>query len=609
MRVSLIDPSADVLPYDHALAAALARRGVDVELATSRFVHGPAPAADGYEVSESFYRLATRLGARRSRLRRALKLAEHVPDSLRLRRRAAGSDLIHWQWMWLEALSLRTLSRERPQVMTMHNVIRRGRSGRRLADRMDAVIVHTRQGAELLGGGPRVHVIPHGAFEHLTRQPDERPLPPELAAVDKPVVLFFGVVRPYKGADVLVEAFRSISDAELWVVGRPLGVTLDAPANVRLVPRYVSDAELPAFFRRADLLVLPHRTVDVSGVLFAGLAFGKPMLLSDVGRLSRAGRGARRGPARCTRRPGRSLRRHPRAVERSRRARAARRARPRGGGRAVLLGHHRGTDRRGLRRGAGRMRAVFMGKNKRSAARALDWLVDQGVEVVAVVAREPDRFTRDEQRVDLVAERHGLPLVEDTELYAHPPQDVDVVISFLFWKLIREPLISLGRIGCLNFHPAPLPDFRGLGGYNVAVLEGLDEWGVSCHFVDEHFDTGALVGVERFAIDPATETAFSLDLKSQERLLGLFQSVMSRVLAGEELPRRPQGDGRYVSYEEFEQLKVIRPGDDVERKLRAFWYPPHPGALAEVAGRRLTLVDERILADVADAYRDAGRLP
>ena len=45
----------------------------------------------------------------------------------------------------------------------------------------------------------------------------------------------------------------------------------------------MSDAELPAFFRRADLLVLPHRSVDVSGVLFAGLAFGKPMVLRDVG--------------------------------------------------------------------------------------------------------------------------------------------------------------------------------------------------------------------------------------------------------------------------------------------------------------------------------------
>ena len=286
MRVQLIDPSADVLPYDHALAAALARRGTQVELVRSRFVHGPAPAPDGYEVSESFYRQATWLGAGRPRLRRALKAAEHVPGMLGVRRRAGAADLQHWQWLWLEAVSARLLPRGRPQVLTMHNVIRRGRSGRRLAERMDATIVHTRHGAELLGGGSRVHVIPHGAFEHLTRQPDERPLPPELAAVDGPVVLCFGVVRPYKGVDVLVEAFRSVEGAELWVVGRPLGVSLDpqrAPASVRFVPRYVSDAELPAFFRRADLLVLPHLTVDVSGVLFAGLAFGKPMVLSDVG--------------------------------------------------------------------------------------------------------------------------------------------------------------------------------------------------------------------------------------------------------------------------------------------------------------------------------------
>ena len=286
MRVQLIDPSADVLPYDHALAAALARHGTQVELVTSRFVHGPAPAPDGYEVSESFYRLATRYGARRARLRRALKAAEHLPGTLRLRRRAGGADLQHWQWLWLEAVSSRLLSPGRPQVLTMHNVIRRERSGRRLAERMDATIVHTRHGAELLGAGPRVHVIPHGAFEHLTRQPDERPLPAELAAIEGPVVLCFGVVRPYKGVDVLIEAFRSVARAELWVVGRPLGVSLEAlraPASVRFVPRYVTDAELPAFFRRADVLVLPHRTVDVSGVLFAGLAFGKPMVLSAVG--------------------------------------------------------------------------------------------------------------------------------------------------------------------------------------------------------------------------------------------------------------------------------------------------------------------------------------
>ena len=289
VRVHLIDPSGDVLPYDHALAAALARRGVDVELITSRFVHGPPPAPVGYGVTESFYRLATRLGERAPRRRRAVKLAEHVPDMLRYRRRAGEADVRHFQWLPVERIDAHLLPAARPRVLTMHNVIRREALDLRLARRMDAVIVHTRHGAELLGGGERVHVIPHGAFEHLTRRRDERPLPPELAAVEGPVVLYFGVVRPYKGVDVLVEAFEQVEGAELWVVGRPLGVSVERlrrlapPGRVRFVERYVSDAELPAYFRRADLLVLPHLNVDVSGVLFAGLAFGKAMLMSDVG--------------------------------------------------------------------------------------------------------------------------------------------------------------------------------------------------------------------------------------------------------------------------------------------------------------------------------------
>ena len=289
MRVHLIDPSGDVLPYDHALAAALARRGLDVELVTSRFVHGPPPAPVGYGVTESFYRLATRLGDRAPRRRRAVKLAEHVPDMLRYRRRADSADVRHFQWLPIERIDAYLLPAARPRVLTMHNVIRREAVDVRLADRMDAVIVHTRHGAELLGGGERVHVIPHGAFEHLTHQRNEEPLPAELAAVEGPVVLCFGVIRPYKGVDVVVEAFQEIEGAELWVVGRPLEVSMERlrrlapPGRVRFVDRYVSDAELPAYFRRADLLVLPHRSVDMSGVLFAGLAFGKAMVMSDVG--------------------------------------------------------------------------------------------------------------------------------------------------------------------------------------------------------------------------------------------------------------------------------------------------------------------------------------
>jgi methionyl-tRNA formyltransferase len=127
--------------------------------------------------------------------------------------------------------------------------------------------------------------------------------------------------------------------------------------------------------------------------------------------------------------------------------------------------------------------------------------------------------------------------------------------------------------------------------------------------VDEQFDTGDLVEVERFPIDPDAHTAFSLDIETGQHLVGLFGRVIDRALAGDDLPREPQGEGRYISAGDLEHLRVVRPGDDLERKLRAFWYPPYPGAVMEVGGRRLTLVDDALLAEVGDVYRDTGRLP
>lgn len=264
------------------------------------------------------------------------------------------------------------------------------------------------------------------------------------------------------------------------------------------------------------------------------------------------------------------------------------------------------------------MRCVYMGKHKRSVVDGLDHLVATGWEVVAVVAPPPSDNAAPGQRLDLAAERHELPLVSDEDLYAeieHPSDAsldltrVDAVFSFLFWKRIRKPLIDLGSVGCLNFHPAPLPDMRGIGGYNVAILEDWPEWGVSAHFVDERFDTGDLVRVDRFTIDREHETALSLDVRSQQRLLELFRWTADRLAAGDELPRTPQGEGRYVTREEFEALRAVRPDDPselTERRIRAFWYPPYDGATIELNGKRITLLDSAVLTQLAKVYRDAG---
>ncbi len=299
MRVYVVDPPAFTPPYDHALCAALARAGAgEVELVTSRFAYGAVPEPDGYAVHTPFYRGLP--GAPGSWLRRLAKAAAHAPGMLALRRRvAAAPGIVHFQWLDLPWLDPWLLPRG-PVVLTAHDLLpREPRLGqtaaqRRLLGAVDAVIVHSGAGrAALVEGlgldGRRVHVVPHGAFNHLAELPVE-PLPSELTDTSAPVVLFFGLLRPYKGVQTLLEAWQGIAGAELWVVGRPMmdlaPLRALAPRSVRFLPRYVSDGELAALFRRADLAVLPYvpsARFDQSGVLATALAFGTPLVASDVG--------------------------------------------------------------------------------------------------------------------------------------------------------------------------------------------------------------------------------------------------------------------------------------------------------------------------------------
>jgi glycosyltransferase involved in cell wall biosynthesis len=304
MKVQLVDPSAFTPPYDRALAAALARTGADVELLTTRFLYGPVPPAEGYRVEELFYRRSAGRGLDAA-ARLPFKAAEHLPDMLRFRR-AVDADVLHYQWLSIPPLDVHLLPPWRPRLMTAHYILpprpsrRQVRSAHRVFGAMDAVVAHSEHGAARLrdevGLDPgRVRVIPHGSFDYLTRLPAEKPLPAELEGAEGPVILSFGLLRPYKGIENLLEAYRRMAVAvpappELWIVGNPRmdveplrQLAEQAPGRVRFLTRFVDDAEIPAIFRRADLLVLPYLDAEHSGVLYTGLAFGKPMILSAVG--------------------------------------------------------------------------------------------------------------------------------------------------------------------------------------------------------------------------------------------------------------------------------------------------------------------------------------
>jgi glycosyltransferase involved in cell wall biosynthesis len=305
MKVQLVDPSAFTPPYDRALAEALARAGAEVELLTTRFLYGPVPPAEGYRVDERFYRRSAARGLN-APARLPFKAIEHVPDMLRFRR-AVDADVVHYQWLTIPPLDIRLLPPQRPRVMTAHYILppqpsrRQVRSARRVFGRMDAVVAHSEHGAARLrdevGLAPaKVRVIPHGAFDYLTKLPEEKPLPAELEGAEGTVILSFGLLRPYKGIENLIEAYGQIAkkaggdDTELWIVGNPRmdvaplqQLAGQAGGRVRFVTRFVDDAEIPAIFRRADLVVLPYLDAEHSGVLYTGLAFGKPLVLSAVG--------------------------------------------------------------------------------------------------------------------------------------------------------------------------------------------------------------------------------------------------------------------------------------------------------------------------------------
>ena len=285
LRVVLANPPAFSPDYDDELARALAARGADVELVTSRFRHGERPAPGGYRRSEIFYPLSSRL-FRRSRLRLPLKVLEHPVGLARLWSRRP--DVVHVQWLAVPELDRYLLRLRAPSVFTAHDPLPR-RAGRnrarwlQLLRRFDRVITHSRRGrdtvAELGVDETRLRVIPHAVH---------RSDPPR--ADDGRTLLCFGLIRPYKGLGDAVEVVQRVPGARLLVAGDPLEPVerYRRAAGDRAEWRlgYLPRAEVDRAYGDATLALFPYRPeLDQSGALLRSLGAGVPAVAYDVGGL------------------------------------------------------------------------------------------------------------------------------------------------------------------------------------------------------------------------------------------------------------------------------------------------------------------------------------
>jgi glycosyltransferase involved in cell wall biosynthesis len=286
MRVLLADPPAFTPPYDHALASALAKAGADVELVTSPFRFGEAPAPDGYRRSELFYPVSSRL-FRRSRLRIPVKLLEHPVGLARLRRRPA--DVVHLQWLAAPEVDDRLLRLRAPAVFTAHDLLPRRTAAkrdlwRRLLSRFQRVVVHSERGRETLAelgvSADRLRVVPHPVFPSAPERRD-----------DGRTLLCLGIIRAYKGIDDAIEATARIDGARLLVAGDPLEpiAAYQERAGDRAEWRlgYLSDAEVDRALGDATVALFPYRPeIDQSGALLRALGAGVPVVAYNVGGLA-----------------------------------------------------------------------------------------------------------------------------------------------------------------------------------------------------------------------------------------------------------------------------------------------------------------------------------
>ena len=303
MRIAIVDPLGYTTPYDDRLASGLGRRGHEVHLLTSPFLLDLPPVPDGYVREEIFIPLSSKAlrGTPRARFRRLVKGAEYVPSVVRLLRRldALAPDVVHVQWLArpeLDVRWLRRVVRKRPLVLTAHNAMPRRahaygawREALTLAAR---VVVHSSQAVERLAdfGIDRAKIvrIPHAVFDS-----------PSSAEVEPPsgsTLLFFGLIRRYKGLDVLISALpeirRRVPETRLVVAGDPLepiepvlelASSLGVSDAIDWRLGFVPDSEIAPLLASAAALVLPYREIESSGVLALAFGHGRPAVVSDLG--------------------------------------------------------------------------------------------------------------------------------------------------------------------------------------------------------------------------------------------------------------------------------------------------------------------------------------
>lgn len=192
-------------------------------------------------------------------------------------------------------------------------------------------------------------------------------------------------------------------------------------------------------------------------------------------------------------------------------------------------------------------------------------------------------FTPSYNQLKVTADNLGLPCTNYdhySEIDSLP--EPEIIISFLFPTIIPKEVLSKSKYGGINFHPAPLPQYRGVHCAAFAILNKESSYGITCHYMTEHFDNGPIIG-QKTCLLSTNDTEISLEIRAKRILLTLYQEIVTQTLwklIDPELLYWPQ-KGILHTKKMYESERVIKYRDNKEIPLyaRAFWYPPKSAAI------------------------------
>jgi glycosyltransferase involved in cell wall biosynthesis len=320
-RVVMFDPGSFIPYYVDSLCRGLAALGTRTRVIASPPLFEQVEAGGAYDVDWFFFPflrgVLRDLVRHRARTRHALKAIAYPFGLWRTWRalRVGPPGVFHLQWApmpLLDRLLVRALkARGWRIVYTEHDLLpvpaRRARLRHHfgLLRLCDAIIVHTlNQRDELSGAVPdltdRLHVIAHGSTRTPLPDARERARCRERLQLDRerPIILFFGLIKPYKGLEYLLDAMPSVVASFprvlLLIAGEPLMPvgpferqidTLGLHEHVSMRLGFVPTHEVSGYLDAADLLVAPYVSGGASGVVVMAQERGLPAVVTRAGGL------------------------------------------------------------------------------------------------------------------------------------------------------------------------------------------------------------------------------------------------------------------------------------------------------------------------------------